>query len=115
MKKCALCNKPKAESELIGRYCGWCDHIYGEVMMDLHAEFVVDMWEAKTMNSSMASVIVHIIRHVKKSERPVCAVNVSTSVLNALESLHLTDLLTVYETALDFEIEKGVEIQSISH
>lgn len=78
-------------------------------------EFVIDMWEAKTMNSSMASVIVHIIRHVKTANRHLCAVNVSPSVMNALTSLHLTDLLKVYETALDLEIEKGVEIQSISH
>jgi anti-anti-sigma regulatory factor len=78
-------------------------------------EILIDMWEAKTMNSSMASVIVHIIRHISQSQCVLHLVNVTGNVLNALQSLHLTELATVHETALDFEIEKGVEMRSLSH
>ena len=39
MKRCVMCGNAKNENELIGRYCGRCDHIYGEVMADLQAEF----------------------------------------------------------------------------
>jgi len=39
MRRCALCKKPKFESELIGRLCSRCDHIQGDVMADLRAEF----------------------------------------------------------------------------
>jgi|GEM_PF-6011316 len=78
-------------------------------------EFIIDMWEAKTMNSSMASVIVHIIRHITQSQSSLHVVNVSANVLNALQSLHLADLVKVHETALDFEIDQGVELKSIAH
>jgi len=36
MRRCALCGK--LESELIGRLCGRCDHIQGDVVADLRAE-----------------------------------------------------------------------------
>ncbi len=39
MGRCALCKKPTAESELIGRLCSRCDHIQGDVLADLRAEF----------------------------------------------------------------------------
>jgi len=39
MRRCALCTKPKFESELIGRLCSRCDDIQGDVMADLRAEF----------------------------------------------------------------------------
>jgi len=39
MGRCALCGKRKSERELIGRYCSRCDHIQGDVMADLQAEF----------------------------------------------------------------------------
>ena len=41
MRRCALCNRFKSESELIGRLCSRCDHIQGDVMADLQAEFNV--------------------------------------------------------------------------
>jgi hypothetical protein len=39
MTRCALCKKRTPESELIGRLCSRCDHIQGNVMADLQAEF----------------------------------------------------------------------------
>jgi hypothetical protein len=39
MGRCALCQKRRSESELIGRLCGRCDHIQGDAMADLQAEF----------------------------------------------------------------------------
>lgn len=78
-------------------------------------EYVVDMTAVKTLNSSMASLIVHIIRHVEQAKSKLCLVNVEPNVQSALESLHLTSLTKTYESALDFEIDRGVEIKSISH
>jgi NMD protein affecting ribosome stability and mRNA decay len=37
MRRCALCQK--SEEDLIGGLCGRCDHIQGDVMADLRAEF----------------------------------------------------------------------------
>jgi NMD protein affecting ribosome stability and mRNA decay len=37
MRRCALCGK--LERNLIGGLCGRCDHIQGDVMADLWAEF----------------------------------------------------------------------------
>ena len=39
MGRCALCKKRIPQSELIGRLCNRCDHIQGNVMADLQAEF----------------------------------------------------------------------------
>jgi len=39
MRRCILCKKPKFENELIGGICSRCDHIRGDVMADLRAEF----------------------------------------------------------------------------
>jgi len=39
MRRCALCGKRKFESELIGRFCSRCDHIQGDVIVDLQAEY----------------------------------------------------------------------------
>ena len=36
MKRCVLCGK--LEKNLIGRLCGRCDHIQGDVVADLQAE-----------------------------------------------------------------------------
>jgi len=38
MRRCALCGKPKFESELIGGLCSRCDHIQAGVMVDLWLE-----------------------------------------------------------------------------
>ncbi len=78
-------------------------------------EYVLDMWEAKTMNSSMASVIVHVIKKLDAVKSTLHIVNVAQNVLNALQTLRLTELVKVHETALDFEMDKGVEIKSLSH
>jgi NMD protein affecting ribosome stability and mRNA decay len=37
MRRCALCGK--LAKELIGRLCGRCDHLQGDVVADLPAEF----------------------------------------------------------------------------
>jgi len=37
--RCMMCGRAKQAHELIGGYCSRCDHIYGEVMADLQAEF----------------------------------------------------------------------------
>jgi hypothetical protein len=39
MARCALCKKRMPQSQLIGRLCSRCDHIQGNVMADLQAEF----------------------------------------------------------------------------
>jgi hypothetical protein len=39
MGRCALCKKRMPASQLIGRLCGRCDHIQGDVLADLQAEF----------------------------------------------------------------------------
>jgi hypothetical protein len=39
MRRCAMCKEPKFESELIGMLCSKCDHIQGNVIADLQAEF----------------------------------------------------------------------------
>ena len=78
-------------------------------------EYILDMWEAKTLNSSMASVIVHMIKQITQAKSTLHIVNVTQNVLNALQTLHLTDMVKVYETALDFEIDKGTEVKSIMH
>ncbi|MBD3393623.1 MAG: STAS domain-containing protein [Chitinivibrionales bacterium] len=78
-------------------------------------ELILDMWEAKTLNSSMASVIVHIVKKLKETKSTLHIVNLAQNVTNALQTLHLADLVRTHETALDFEIEKGVEIKSIMH
>jgi len=39
MRRCALCGRRKFESEMIGRLCSRCDHIQGDVIADLQAEF----------------------------------------------------------------------------
>jgi hypothetical protein len=39
MGRCALCKKRMPASQLIGRLCSRCDHIQGNVMADLQAEF----------------------------------------------------------------------------
>ena len=38
MRRCALCKKPRFESDLIGKLCSRCDHIQGDVTADLQAE-----------------------------------------------------------------------------
>lgn len=41
MKRCAMCQKRIQQDELVGVYCGKCDHIIGSTMVNLQAEFGV--------------------------------------------------------------------------
>ena len=37
--RCTMCGNEKQEGEMVGTYCGRCDHVYGDVMMGLQAEY----------------------------------------------------------------------------
>jgi hypothetical protein len=75
MAKCALCKKRMPESQLIGRLCSRCDHIQGDVLADLQAEFGATQGGADLLKASLApaeefSVMVHELAHEMLHQDP---------------------------------------------
>jgi anti-anti-sigma regulatory factor len=93
---------------------GMCEQFDG-CLAGAHHDCILDMWELSTLNSSVANLIVYIVKKLAPSGCTLHVVNVGQRVVAALETIHLAGVVKVHETALDFQEKTGVGLDSIVH